>query len=153
MRLSHGFALIELLISIAIIMLLSVMTYQTFQVTNSSKVLDTTALNVLTQLREARSLALSSKNAQEWGLHIATSSVTLFESSTYDAGNTTNVVVPLNALVEIASTTLAGGAADVIFQRLSGETDQYGSIVLSLVASSSQQKTITVYQTGTIELQ
>lgn len=143
----------ELLISTAILLLLAALTYQAFQSTNSHKALDTGALKVLTELRNARSLTLSSKHAQPWGVHIASSSVTLFQGGVYDAATTTNVVTALNSFVTISSTILAGGGSDVIFERLTGETAHFGTITLSLIASSTMKRTITVYETGVVEMQ
>src|SRR3989344_2489393 len=69
MRYARGFALIELLISIAIIMILATMTYGVFYTTNTRKALDTDALKVVTQLREARPLSPPSQHEPQLGCH------------------------------------------------------------------------------------
>jgi len=43
---------------------------------------------------------------------------------------------------------LAGGGVDVIFQRLTGETVQSGTVTMALVASTTRTKTVTIYGTG-----
>ena len=152
-KIRRGFTLVELLVSIAILALLATLTYETFQKTNLSKALDTDALNVLSTLREARSLTLASKNASPWGVHLASSSVTLFQGTTYNAGGATNVVTNLSSQVNVSSITLSGGGSDVVFQRLSGEATESGNTTLSLLASSSVKRTITIYKTGVVEMQ
>ena len=153
MRSVRGFALIELLISVAILLVLSAMTYQVFQTTNNMKALDTESLKLLTQLRTARSFTLASKNASQWGVRVASTSVTLFEGSSYDAASPSNVVSTFNRLVVASTISLAGGGSDIIFERLTGEVDQSGNITLSLVASSSVKRIMTVHHTGIVEIQ
>jgi prepilin-type N-terminal cleavage/methylation domain-containing protein len=153
MRRSRGFALIELLVCIAIILLLSAMTYSVFITTNKSKALDTDALKVAEKLRQARSLTISAKNDTVWGIHFATSSVTLFQGSSYSSSDSNNVFVPLNPYVTVSTTSLNGGGSEVIFQRLTGETTQYGTSTLALIASSTQTHQIVIYKTGIVEIQ
>src|SRR3990167_2699991 len=152
MRYARGFALIELLISIAIIMILATMTYGVLYTTNTRKALDTDALKVVTKLGEARSLTLAAKNDREWGIRLASRSITLFEGSAYDSESSSNIVVKLNPLVTLSS-TLQGDGSDVIFERLSGDTAQYGTTTVSLIASSTVARTIIIYETGVVEMQ
>ncbi len=134
-------------------MILATLTYGAFQTTNRHKSLDTDALKVLNQLKQARSLTLAAKNADQWGVHLATSSVTLFEGASYDAGDSSNVIVPMHPLVTISNIDLAGGGSEVIFDRLTGETAHAGTTTLSLVASSTVQRTLVIYRTGVVEMQ
>ena len=149
----RGVSIVEILVVIAILSILSVMTFETFWKLNSTKAIETDASRVLLELQEARSLTVSSKNADQYGIHFASSSFTLFEGASFVAGSSTNVTNNLNPAVLISSTSFAGGGADVIFQRLTGETSQNGTVMLSLSASSSVSKTITVYKTGVVEMQ
>ena len=149
----RGVSLVELLVVIAILAILSVMTFQTFLKLNSTKAIETDAFRVLLELQEARSLTVSSKNAHQYGVHFATTSVTLFEGASFDSASSTNVTTALNSAVVVASTTFTGAGVDVIFQRLTGETSESGTVTLSLVAASSTSKTITIYKTGVAELQ
>jgi prepilin-type N-terminal cleavage/methylation domain-containing protein len=149
----RGLSVVELLVVIGILSLLSVLTFETFNKLNSTKAIETDALRILLELQEARSLTVSSKNADQYGVHFASSSITLFEGASFVSGSSTNITSKLNRAVIISSTTLSGGGLDVIFQRLTGETSQSGTVTLSLVASSSVSKTITIYKTGLAEIQ
>ncbi|RJQ33650.1 prepilin-type N-terminal cleavage/methylation domain-containing protein [Candidatus Parcubacteria bacterium] len=150
-RHTSGFALVELLICIAIIMILAAMTYVAYGTTNTHKVLDTEALKVITKLREARSLTLAAKNDEQWGVHFASSSITLFEGSSYDSNADSNVLINLHPHITLTP-ELEGGGSDVIFERLSGDTEQYGTTTISLIASSTMKRTIVIYQTGVVEM-
>ena len=145
--------MVEVLVVIAILAVLSVITFQTFYRMNSNKAIETDTLRVLLELQKARSLTLSSKNSSQYGVHFATTSVTIFKGTTFDAASSTNLTMTLSKAVNIATTSLAGGGADVIFKRLTGETSHYGTTTLSLTASSSVTKTIMIYETGVAEIQ
>ncbi len=93
-------------------------------------------------------MTLASKNANQFGVHLESSQVTLFEGNTFVPGNSSNVVNLLNKRVNINSINLAGGGVDVIFQRLTGETVQSGTVTMALVASTTRTKTVTIYGTG-----
>lgn len=145
--------MVEILVVIAILSILSVMTVQTYSRLNSTKAIETDAFRILLELQEARSLTMSSKNARQYGIHLASSSVTLFEGISFVPENTTNITTTLNHAVIVSSSTLSGGGMDVIFQRLTGETSHNGTVTLSLIASSSVSKVIKVHRTGLSEIQ
>jgi len=149
----RGVSLVETIVVIAVVSVLFAMAFGAFNTLNSGKALETDALRVALELQEARSLTVSSKDAQQYGVHFASSSVTRFEGASFVAGSPANVTTALNQAVIVSSTTLSGGSVDVVFKRLSGETAQSGTVVLSLAASSTILKTIMIYKTGVAEVQ
>ncbi len=148
-----GVSLIEILMVIAIFLVLFVLTTRSFSTTNASKALDTEAQHIVAELNRARSLTLSSKNSQQYGIHFATTSITLFQSATYEVGSSTNDTVFLRTLIQVASTSFAGGGSNVVFERLTGKTTQNGTVTLSLRSDASRTKTVTIYATGLVETQ
>ncbi len=152
-RHSRGFSLIEILIVIAIVIFLSFFTVQTFHSLASTKGLDANTQRVLADLNKARSLTLASLNADTFGVHFESDRVTLFEGASFATASSTDTVDILDPSVTIAAVTLAGGGSDVVFQRLTGDTNASGFVELSLSSSSSVKKIITIYQTGTVDAQ
>ena len=152
-RARHGVTLIELLVVIGILLLLYSIMVSALRTTNASAALDTETLKVSMELKESRSLTLSSKNANQFGVHLASSSVTIFEGALFVAGSATNTVMLLNPQTQISSIALSGGGSDVVFERLTGKTSTGGTIRISLTADPSKTKTITVYPTGVTEIQ
>ena len=73
---------------------------------------------------------------------------TSFASST--SGNEEYV---LHHSVAITNTSLTGGSLDVLFQRLTGETSNYGTIRVSLISDPNQYHIISINQTGFVGLQ
>ena len=127
-RARHGVTLIELLVVIGILLLLYSIMVSALRTTNASAALDTETLKVSMELKESRSLTLSSKNANQFGVHLASSSVTIFEGALFVAGSATNTVMLLNPQTQISSIALSGGGSDVVFERLTGKTSTGGTI-------------------------
>ena len=59
-----------------------------------------------------------------------------------------NKEVTFHNNLAISNISLAGGGATVMFKRLTGATDQSGTVIVSLVADDSQQRVITISATG-----
>jgi hypothetical protein len=101
-------------------------------------------------LEEARSLSLSAKEENVYGVRVETSKAEIFKGSVYNV-NPDNKVQNFNNSVQVSSYSLNGGGQDIIFSRLTGSTDQYGSIHLSVVGQPLSSTTVTVKSTGVIE--
>jgi prepilin-type N-terminal cleavage/methylation domain-containing protein len=146
----RGFTLIEMLIVITIMGILVVSVLTIFTKINSSQAIDKDAQLLVETLRQAQSQTLSSQNASQYGVHIATTSVTLFTGTTYSSSDTSNKSFLFNTRDIVSTISLIGGSTNVVFKRLTGETDQSGTITLFSPAASST-KTVTIYKTGVIQ--
>ena len=152
-QIAAGYSLVELLVVIGILVLIAALSYSAYVAMLQHKTLDADGALIVAELSQARSLTLSGESGDQWGVHFASTSVTLFEGASYSAGASGNVVTSFDSADSLFSITLAGGGSDVLFQRLTGETAQSGAITLALVASSTQTKTVTIYPTGIAEIQ
>lgn len=144
-----GFTLIEVLAVLAIMLILAGITFTTFKSFNSSQAVDKDVEVILSVLNEARSRTLSSENDTQYGVHIASTSIVLYTGATYASGSASNKTIPLSG--HSALTLSLGGASDVLFERLTGESSATGTIVLTAVSNSSLVKTIRLYGTGLAE--
>lgn len=147
----RGFGLIELLISVSVIAVLSALVYGTFFDTGRTQALDKDTAVVLSAIERARSLTLSSLGDRQYGIHLEANRVVIFGGSSYNASDPSNRVEPLSSLVRIASTSLVGGGADILFERLTGKTAQSGTVTLELISDPSRTKIITIEGTGIVE--
>jgi len=145
----RGVSMIEILLSVAIVILLTIPAVSTFRGVQARKVLESDVALVVSVLAQARSLTLASKDEKPYGVHITNTDVTLFESAVFVNGSSTNRISSLNSSVTL-SQALVGGGSDVVFQRLTGETSDTGTITLTHQTAGS--KTITLYGTGIAEI-
>ncbi len=143
----------EIVVVIAIMVLLAVLTIESFSKIGAVRSLDTNTQQIALELEKARSLTLASQNDAQYGVHLASTSVTLFEGATYNAGSASTTVTYLNPSVTISSLSLTGGNTDIVFSRLTGKTAVSGTITVSISGKLSSSKTLVVYPTGVVEIQ
>lgn len=145
-----GFTIIEIVIVIAIIVVVSALIIDSFPRLNASQALSKDTAGLIAVLNQARTETLSSRNDSTYGVHVSTNQLTLFMGSSYVVGDSNNVDIPFNSQVMVGSYSLQGGGSDIVFNRLTGETSQYGSITLRLVSDATQTKTVNISATGII---
>lgn len=141
----------EIIVVIAISSLTVGAILNSFGQLNQNQVINKNTELVATILREARSLTLSSKGGNQYGVHLESSQVVLFQGSVYNSTTPGNIYYPLNSLGNISLISLSGGGSEVIFDRLTGDTPQSGTIKLGLLADPSSTRTITISGTGLVE--
>lgn len=148
----RGFTLIELLVVITILVTLSAVSVTVFSKFSTSRVLTGSIQTVLSILDEARTLTLASKGGYQYGVHFETTKIVLFKGTIYSSSDPDNDVTVLQTTVEISNITLTGSGNDVIFSRLTGKTNQDGTVRFSLVSDSNSSSTINIQTTGIAEV-
>src|SRR3989344_248097 len=143
---NRGITLMEILVSIAILGMLNLIGLWYFSKATNAQALEKDKQGLVAILQEARSLALSSKNALQYGVHLEEFQTVLFKGSTYD-----NKDQKFNRAIHLSAQSLNGGGIDIIFSRLTGETNNFGTITLSLINSPFSSVTITINNGGVIE--
>ncbi len=146
-----GFSLIEMIIVVSIFVLLvggSVVAFSRF---GEKQIVKSTVSEILSELDEARSLTLASYDNTVYGVHIESDQIIFFKGSIYSPSDPDNNIIELSEKVSISNISLFGGGDDVIFQRLTGKTDQYGTLTISLVSDPTETETITIQESGIIE--
>ena len=123
-----GFTLIELLIVIAIIGIITSIVTLSFLEQTKTRSIQGEALSVLAILDQARSLAMSSKENTDFGVNISTSTLTLFKGSSYNQNDSSNSNESVAGGIELVNISLNGGGSQIVFERLTGQTLNYGTI-------------------------
>lgn len=149
---AKGFTMLELLIVMGIMAVLGAIILSTFVNFRKNQALQKDTEAVVELLNQARNQTISSKNLSAYGVHFDSTSIVLFIGPTFDPSSITNQVITLNSTDTILSVTLNGGGNDVIFNRISGETDHTGTVVVSS-PGLLKSKTVTIYNTGVVESQ
>lgn len=145
--------MVEMLIVLAIAAILFVLVYEVFVNYNRGQALEKSAAALAGTLNEARGKTLAGRGAAQYGVHFAGDSVTFFTGGVYNSSDPNNKTEHLNALTEVSGIALNGGGSDTIFEKLTGATNQYGAVILRNKNNPTQTMTITIYQTGLIEIQ
>lgn len=149
----NGLTLIEIIVVIAIfgiILLMGDSLMSSFNSVNKEEILNKEMLKIKSRLEEARVLTLASKAGTSYGVHFDTEQVVLFQGGSYSATDASNVKEPIDSKVNISSVILVGGGKEVKFQKVSGETDQSGSVTIALKEDASKNKNIIIKKIGLI---
>ncbi len=146
----RGFSLLELLIVIAIVALLATIGLSPLLSFKKTGDLNGALETAVSLLLEARTKTLSSENESRYGVHFGGDDTTFFKGTVFTEGASGNEVAPLPSSVEIASVSLQGGGNDVVWNRLTGETDTYGIVTFRLKSDNSKVRTLRIEKTGII---
>lgn len=116
---------------------------------------DINAREMQSVLNLARIQTLSSEEEQSFGVHIddINNEYVLFEGNTYNSSNPNNKSFNLHTKVSIGSINIRGGGRDIVFERLTGETSNFGVITLVDTSNSALQLEICVHPSGIAEVQ
>lgn len=138
-----GFTLLEIVISIGVMTLL--ITIGTISLMNSrnTKDLVSSAHGVVSVLRLAQSKSLAGEDASTWGVRFdqGGSQYIIFRGPTW-AGSTSTQSHILPSSIEISSMGLFGGGQEVVFKKINGETDQFGTVTLRIKSSGDTITTV-----------
>jgi prepilin-type N-terminal cleavage/methylation domain-containing protein len=140
-----GFTLIEILIVISILAILVSMFASSFGAAGGSAALDTTVVSVISVLNDAKSQAISSRDASNYGVRIFDNKLVSFKNSY----GTENKETTVSSLVIISTSTGMGN--DIVFSNVSGNTNASGTLTVTVLGDSSKSTTIKIYSTGIIE--
>jgi prepilin-type N-terminal cleavage/methylation domain-containing protein len=145
-----GFSLAELLVVLGIATFLFSITLSFFVGFKNRETLEKDSSLVLEVLRQAKHSTINSKDSNQFGVHFDSNGVVYFVGPVYSALDSTNQIYNFSSDVTVFSTSLNGGGSDILFNKVTGDTNNNGMIILrSQIASTT--KSITIYKTGLIE--
>lgn len=152
-RLLHqrGFTLIEILVSVAILLILLVLSITSFTTLRRQVEIDSSGQNILSVLRLARSRTLGSEAESTYGVHFETDKYVFFKGNTYTAGASDNKEYTLTDS-EIYEINLNGGGSEVVFNRIRGTTSQFGNVKIRLTNQTTKINTININSSGQVSL-
>ncbi len=149
----RGFTLIEILVVIIIATILTTIIMTGFINFRKHTDLETSVQDGIVFILEARARSLSSLNSMTHGIHFDSGALVLFTGLVYNPADPSNVVRTLPSTVTISDILLQGGGYEIIFKKLTGDTDQYGTVTFELVSDSSQARTIDIAKSGLVSIQ
>ena len=146
---TRGFTLIETIVALAVLALLATVIASGLSSFREAAALNQAVDETLELLREARSKALASEGAVEYGVHFEATRVTLFRTGLFDPVDPANIAVVLPTAVTIVSINLSTTTGNVVFERLTGETFAAGAVTFTASRSGATRR-IEVLPSGAV---
>lgn len=151
----NGFTLLEVLIVLsifAIILSIAITVSRSFSDTVD---LDNAAKVIGTNIKFAKTHSVSALNDTNYGVHFEDNYIVIFEGNDYDLSDSTNKIINLSDSVEIFNVDLAenptASGYNLVFSRLTGVTDNFGTVEIRLVKKPSETKKIVINQEGQVD--
>jgi len=132
-----GFTLIELLLLTALIASLSVMSAPFFARFLNQNSVENATQQFLGSFHKAQMYAISGKQNDNWGVHYATNTITLYKGATF-ASRT----VAFDETFSVPAGTTVSSFSDVNFTRATGIPDAAKTITISAPGNNSNVVTI-----------
>jgi len=141
---------LEIIISLTIFLILAIIVVSSFSSFRNNQELTNAVQETINLLNLARSKTLSSEGSSQYGVHFESSRIVLFKGVSFSESNPDNNVAVFSSLIEISAINLNGEGNNLVFQRLTGKTDNYGTITLGIKSDVSKTKIIDIKNTGIV---
>lgn len=143
-----GFTLIEVIIAMAVAVAVGSIAFVGYRSMSAGSELKTAAFKAVDILNLARQRTLASLAASNYGVHFEQGQFILFKGAIYDPLDPDNIFYPLTDSLEISEIVLNGGGSEVVFNRITGETANTGTVKIQVQDDSSRFKTVEVLSSG-----
>ncbi|MBI4836247.1 MAG: prepilin-type N-terminal cleavage/methylation domain-containing protein [Candidatus Abawacabacteria bacterium] len=140
MKKKSGFTIVELLLSVAVIMIFAGVTLPLYYRLQIQSDLDTTVHTLVRSIRRAQILAQAVKEDSKWGIRMNVGEITIFKGNSY-AGRDSD----FDEVFAIPTTVAFSGLQEVTFAKFTGKPQQTGTITCS---TSNANKSITLNAKG-----
>lgn len=144
----RGFTILEIMIAISIMAIITAITIISFASFRSRTDLNGNAQSIVSVLNIAKSNTISSQQASQWGVHFETNLYALFRGATYSAADPDTKIYNIPSTLEISSIALNNGGANALFDRITGQTQNHGSITIRKVSQPTDLINITIENSG-----
>lgn len=148
----YGYTALEILVVVAILGLLVGIILPSVSAFRNQTILSVETENVVSLITKARTDTLSSKNDTVYGVHFESGRAVLFKGSSFSEPDPDNIEVTLDDQLVLTDISLQGGGNNVVFKRLSGATDEHGTIKVTLPGVTNSSSTITIHGTGLVDI-
>jgi type II secretory pathway pseudopilin PulG len=154
LKANKGISIIEIMVVISIIVLIIAIVIPGFTDFRNQQAIAVTTEDVASLLNEARNNTISSINSNTYGVHFESTRAVLFTGSSFSESSN-NKQIDFSHAINIPTTggiNLNGGGSNVVFQRITGDTANSGTIVIRLQNDTTKQKIININSIGVISV-
>lgn len=152
----RGISMFEILLSFLLVAIIAGMGFSSYRTWQQNVLLLNTRDEIKSGLMRAQQLATAAANNTAWGMHLATTSYTIFSGDFYSESDPNNKTWNLNG-VEIVNSYSAfadgagGYTSDVVFSKFDGDTYNTGTVNIIIAAQPTMTKNIIVQSPGQID--
>jgi prepilin-type N-terminal cleavage/methylation domain-containing protein len=139
----QGFTLVELLLSVALIAILMGIMLPVFYGFRTRHDLDIAAESVASSLRRASVLARGVESDMDWGVVIATGTITIFRGSSFAARAAAD-----DESIAVPDTFRLDGLQEVVFERVTGFPRSTGTTTITAI--SGEARTVGINARGMV---
>lgn len=132
-----GFTLLEVLLSVALLALLTGMGAPVYQAMQNRNSLDISTNSLVQSLRRAQLLSQASEGDSSWGVKVQSGSIVLFRGSSYAARN-----AGYDEIFDIPTNIILSGVNEIVFDKLSGLPQTTGTMTLTSTAGETRNMTV-----------
>jgi len=139
-----AFTLVEMLLSIAVIVVLTAIMAPIFVSFQTRNNVDIAAMALVRSLRRAEELSRNGEADSSWGVNVTSSSIIVFKGSSYAARD-----VNLDEIFTIPSNISFTGTSSMVFSKLYGLPAASSTITLTSV--NNESRTVTINTKGLVD--
>lgn len=151
---NKGITLIEVLIVIAILAVIFAVALPQLSDFKKTQSLRNTADQIVSLLNDARAKTLASEGGNYFNVLLEEDKATLFSGASFSESDPylKEVTFEPGVILPSENIDLESGSDTVSFLKLSGDTNDFGEIIIEIGSDSSLTKTISILRTGVITI-
>src|SRR3989344_8203700 len=123
---SKGFTLLEVILSLAIVAILTGLSLPVYRTLMTKNDLDIATVTVVQSLRRAQTLSQAVDGDTNWGVKVQSGGITVFKGTSYAARDAT-----YDETFVIPDTITTGGVTETVYSKLFGAPQTTGTVTLS----------------------
>jgi prepilin-type N-terminal cleavage/methylation domain-containing protein len=140
-RFRHGFTLLEVMLSMAVLAVLAAVGFPIFQSLQVRNDLDIAVQTVVQSGRRAQMLSVASDGDATWGIRIQTGSTVVFKGPSYAARD-----ISSDEISDLSGSIVPSGLTEIVYSKLNGFPGATGT--LTLTGSNNETRSITINSKG-----
>lgn len=147
---SSGMTLIELIVSIAVLLIVGAVTIGALNKYRERQALDKSVEMLTSILERARSKTLTNEKNTIHSVRLNTERIVLFQGA-FSSSSVNNEYYSFDPLIEIGQLSLTSGTNTLSYRKLTGQSLATGTVELRLKRSTTTKKSVIIYSSGLIE--
>lgn len=146
-----GFSIIEIIISIAIIGVLTGIVANSFQTAQLKKQQQGIVQSIVSYLEKQKSYTQSGKDGENYGVKFNSSDFIMFTGDSFSENTESNTIVSIDPQFQI-SETISNNQNIIYFSKLNGNANENATITISHLNNRINSQNLVIENSGTISV-